>query len=62
MEKSAWKNMKVVKSLFYEQEENLKGKLVADIVGYMFQEISRVAWFFIERRGKNKWKGFCREI
>ena len=42
--------------------ENLKGKLVADIVGYMFQEISRVAWFFIERRGKNKWKGFCREI
>ena len=70
--------MKIGKSLFYEQETNQivsmydpddvawklksKGKLVPDIVGYISTEISRAAWFFIEHRGKNKWKGFWREI
>ena len=36
----------------------MKGKLVADIVGHIFKEISRAAWFFSERGGKADRKVF----
>ena len=35
-----------------------KGKLVAYIVGHMFKEISRAAWFFLEHGGKINGKVF----
>ena len=66
--KSSWKNAKIGQSLFCEQETNKivlmhdpyavawklksKAKLVTDIAGQMSKEISRAAWFFLERGGK----------
>ena len=57
--------MKIGQSLFCEQETNkialmhdpyavawklwLKRKLITDIIGHMPKEISRAAWFFLER-------------
>ena len=35
-----------------------EGKLVADIVGHMPKEITRAAWFFLERGGKINGKVF----
>ena len=74
MENPLVKNVKIGQSLFCEQETNKivlmhdpygvtwklkwKGKLVADIVGHIPKEISRAAWFFLERGGKINGKVF----
>ena len=66
--------MKIGQSLFCEQETNeivlihdpyavarkfkSKGKLVADIFDHMPKEISRAAWFFLERGGEINGKVF----
>lgn len=42
----------------FDQKVNLKGKLVADIVGHIPKEISRVARFFSEHAGKTNGKVF----
>ena len=60
--KSSWKNVKIGQSLFCEQETNkivsmhdpyaVAGKLKSKGRSRERKEISRAAWFFLERGGK----------